>query len=710
MKQVLQSLKDGKTEVIDAPCPQVKAKHVLVKTMSSLISTGTERMLLEFGHANYIEKARSQPDKVRMVLDKIKTDGLLTTLDAVRRKLDNAIPMGYSNVGEVIAIGRDVTEFAVGDRVVSNGNHAEVVSVPVNLCAKIPDSVSNDEAVFTVVSAIALQGIRLAKPTLGEKIVVVGLGLIGLMTVQLLRAAGCQVLGVDFDAKKLQLAEQYGAQTVNPALGEDVLARACHFSNGLGVDAVLLTAATKSNEPVHQAALMSRKRGRIVCVGVVGLELSRDDFYEKELSFQVSCSYGPGRYDEQYEKKGQDYPFGFVRWTEKRNFEAVLDLFAQKAMSTEALISHRCEFEKAEKAYDILTSDKAVLGIVLDYAAAKEQADLKALQKKTVRNTMAQPASHDEPTVAMVGCGNYAQATLLPAMKKCRATLDTLVSSSGVSAASFAKRYGFQNASTDLNAVLSEPAINQVVICTPHHVHASMVCDALSAGKRVFVEKPLAISEEEVDQIEDRLMQLQIQGQKPTLMVGFNRRYSPLVKKIKSLLAPLSSAKCMIMTVNAGMIPSEHWTQDRAVGGGRIVGEACHFIDLLRYVADSPIVNYQVQKMQPQFDGDVTDDKATITLSFEDGSMGTIHYLGNGHKRFPKERLEIFCAGKICQLDNFRKLTGYGFSTFKSMKLRRQDKGNAACISAFLEGGELIPLQEIMEVSRMTVAIANDLQ
>ena len=706
MKQILQSLKNGKIEIIEAPCPQVKVGHVLIKTRCSLISTGTERMLLEFGQAGLINKARSQPEKVRMVLDKIKTDGLLTTWNAVQRKLDNAIAMGYSNVGEVIAVGKDVQDFCVGDRVVSNGHHAEIVTVPVNLCAKIPDAVSDDEAVFTIVAAIALQGIRLCAPTLGEKFVVVGLGLIGLLTVQLLRAAGCHVLGVDLDSDKLALAKQYGANVVDVSAGEEMIAAAEQFSQGRGVDGVLLTAATKSNEPVHQAALMSRQRGRIICVGVVGLELSRDDFYEKELTFQVSCSYGPGRYDENYEKKGQDYPFGFVRWTEKRNFEAVLDLFSVKKLSSTALISHRFAFEKAQDAYDILTS-KNVLGMILDYSASSSE----TMQQRTIIFDQKFTAEATSTTIAMIGCGNYAQTTLLPALKKCRAQLNTIVSASGVTAASFAKRYGFKIASTDFNSVLSDDQIENVIICTPHHLHASMTCQAIRAGKRVFVEKPLAMTLEEITEIEEALMQQQSQGKNPTLMVGFNRRYSSLTKKLRALLQPVKAPKYFIMTVNAGKIPMDHWTQDPAVGGGRILGEACHFIDLLRHLANAPIVDFQSQKLGVQFKGETTDDKALVTLRFEDGSMGTIHYLGNGHKRFPKERLEVFVGGRVLQLDNFRKLVGHGFPHFRQRKLYRQDKGNEACIQAFLKNDvPFCSLQELIEVSKITIEIANTLR
>ncbi len=709
MKQILQNLKSGATEVADIPCPRLLAGHVLIRSHQSLVSTGTEKMLVDFGKANFIDKARKQPDKVRMVLDKVKTDGLLPTIEAVRSKLDQPLTMGYCNVGTVIEVGPGVTEFSPGDRVASNGKHAELVTVPRNLCAKIPDSVADETASFTVIGAIALQGIRLLKPTLGEAIVVSGLGIIGLMAVQLLKANGCRVLGLDFDPEKLKLAEQFGAETFDLRQG-DPLEAAKHFSRGRGVDGVLITASTSSNEPVHQAALMSRKRGRIILVGVTGLQLSRADFYEKELSFQVSCSYGPGRYDPQYEQAGQDYPLGYVRWTEQRNFEAVLDMFADNKLSTDRLISHRYAIADAQQAYDLITAGQPALGILLSYPDKQQQA-LEILTARTVSlpaSTSKADKSGGEVNIGFIGSGGYASKVLIPAFARNTVNLQTIASVAGVSSVHAGKKYGFNKATTDVDELLADSSINTVVIATRHDSHARLTVAALAAGKHVFVEKPLALKHDELSKVE----QAYKQQTSSALMVGFNRRFAPHIVQAKALLQNIEEPKTFVMTVNAGEIPTDHWTQDSKVGGGRIIGEACHFIDLLRFLAASPITSMQASRIGPGNGGFTRDDKATITLSFSDGSIGTVHYFANGHKSFPKERLEIFTAGKILQLDNFRRMQGYGWSGFKKMNLFRQDKGNNACVDAFVAGlqskqSSPIAFSELMEVSRATIDVVS---
>ncbi len=540
VRQILQNLKTGQTELAEIPCPAAKHGQLLIRSRQTLVSAGTERMLVEFGKGNLLEKARQQPDKVRMVMEKAKTDGLLPTLEAVRNKLDQALPMGYCNVGEVLASGPGVAGFALGDRVASNGKHAEAVNVPVNLCAKVPGGVSDEAAAFTVLGAIALQGIRLAQPTLGEAVVVTGLGLIGLVAVQLLRAHGCRVLGLDFDPAKLALARQFGAETVDLGAGQDPLAAAQAFSRGRGVDAVLVTAATKSNEPMRQAAQMCRKRGRIVLVGVAGLELSRADFYEKELSFQVSCSYGPGRYDPDYEEKGQDYPVGFVRWTEQRNFEAVLDMLADGRLDVVPLISHRFKIEDAEQAYGLVGGSAPSLGILLQYPSAADRPEA-ALRADTVRLRLASPAV-GKATVAFVGAGNYATAVLIPAFKAAGARLKTVVSAAGVSGAHAGRKFGFEETTTATDKVFADPDITAVVISTRHDSHAGLVCQALEAGKPVFVEKPLGLTFEELARIEAIYAKVSAQGQTLLLMVGFNRRFAPQVVKMKALLAGLRQA------------------------------------------------------------------------------------------------------------------------------------------------------------------------
>lgn len=725
MKQILQSLKSGQTVLDDVPAPRLSPGLVLIRTSQSLVSAGTERMLVDFGKANVLEKARQQPDKVRMVLDKVRTDGLVPTVEAVRSKLDQPLPLGYCNVGRVIEVGAGVSGFEAGERVVSNGKHAEVVCVPKHLCAPIPEGVSDESASFTVIASIALQGIRLVQPTLGEAVVVIGLGLIGQMTVQLLKAQGCRVLGIDLDLAKLELAERFGAQITEVGAGEDPVQAAMAFSRGVGVDAVLITASTKSNEPVHQAAQMCRKRGRIVLVGVVGLELSRADFYEKELTFQVSCSYGPGRYDPSYEEGGHDYPVGFVRWTEQRNFEAVLDMMADGRLDLGPLITHRFKLVEAEQAYAVVGGAEPSLGILLEYpaAAGEDQPELLARTLRLSPAGGARPAG--KARVGFIGSGNYATQVLIPAFRAAEAHLHSVASSGGVSGLHAGKKYGFEETTTDTERMLCDDRINTVVVTTRHNSHARFVLRALELGKHVFVEKPLCINPEELAQIETAWREsrgaesaandMGSVNDGPLLMVGFNRRFSPLVAKLEELLATLNEPKSMVMTVNAGAIPADHWTQDPKVGGGRIIGEACHFIDLLRYLAGSPIVQTQVTGSGSVPGLAVREDKASFTLSFADGSFGTVHYLANGHKSFPKERLEVFAGGRVLQLDNFRVLRGYGWPKFKQLRLWRQNKGQRACASAFLraiERGEPapIPFEEIVEVTRASFDIARHLR
>jgi len=692
MKQVLQDLKAGDTYLESVPVPMPKKGEVLIQNHYSLISAGTEKMLMNFGKANLLQKARQQPDKVKQVLDKVKTDGLLPTLEAVRSKLNEPLPLGYSCVGTVVDGGG--SDFKSGQRVISNGHHADMVRVPKNLVAAVPDDVTDQEAAFTVVSAIGLQGVRLLKPTLGESVVVIGLGLIGLITAQILKANGCKVLGFDFAADKVNKAKELGIQAIQVSNEVDVVAQAVAFSAKEGVDGVIITAATQSNEPLSQAAGMCRKRGRIILVGVIGPELSRADFYEKELSFQVSCSYGPGRYDNNYEQKGQDYPLAFVRWTEQRNFEAVLDLMASGAINIKALISNEFALDEAKSAYASL--DQAdTLGVLLRYSEQEFWQQQTSIQL----NTSSRQGS--EVKLAVIGAGNYAGRVLNPAFAKAGAQLTTLVSSTGLSSTLKGKDQGFEQASTDYQQVLDDTSINTVAIATQHGAHAIQTRQALDAKKHVFVEKPLALTLNELTQIKEVYKQ-----QNQLLMVGFNRRFAAHIQKMKALLDSQSAAKTLVMTVNAGAIPADHWTQDKQAGGGRIIGEACHFVDLLRYLVGDKIQSFDVISTDAE-----SKDNVSINLRFEDGSIGTIHYLSSGHAGFAKERLEVFCAGKVLQLDNFRKLKGYGWKGFNKMNLWRQDKGQTACTQAFVDaiktgGPSPIDFEELMEVSQTCIAIA----
>ncbi len=708
MKQILQNLSNGETILADVPVPGCGPGELLVETRRSLISIGTEKMLVEFGKANLLAKAMQQPEKVKMVLEKVRADGLLTTYDAVKSKLDQPLPLGYCNVGVVREVGDRVAGFEVGTRVVSNGPHSEFVAVPQNLCARVPDGVSDESAAFTVVGAIGLEGIRLAGPTLGESFVVTGLGLIGLLTVQLLRAHGCRVLGIDFDEQKLDLARRFGAETVALGRGENPVTAAMSFSRGRGVDGVIITAATDSSEPVSQAAKMCRKRGRIVLVGVVGLKLNRADFYEKELLFQVSCSYGPGRYDEDYEIRGIDYPFGFVRWTEQRNFEAVLDMMDEGKLEIEPLVSHRFVFAEAVAAYATLSQDKGALGIILEYdggdnAGRKRWVDLGSTGRPVAR-----------VVCGFIGAGNYASRILIPAFGKAGAELHTIVSKGGVSAAHHGKKNNFLRAATETSIVFENPEINAVVVATRHDTHARYVIEALRAGKHVFVEKPLCLTKEELEEVTAVYRKVNDSGAGTSLMVGFNRRFAPQVVKMKELIDAIGEPKAFIMTMNAGSIPANSWIQG-AAGGGRIIGEACHYVDLMRFLAGSRIVTVRAECMGKHPAVEVCEDKAVITLLFENGSFGTIHYLANGGKVFPKERIEVFAGDAVLQLDNFRKLKGYGWKGFKSMNLMRQDKGQEACAGAFIAAIEKghpapIPFGELVEVTRITIEAAEQVK
>lgn len=707
MKQILQNLGNGETLLAEVPRPARGSGSVLVETTRSLVSLGTEKMLIEFGKAGWIAKARSQPDKVKQVLQKIRTDGLWATLDAVKAKLDTPIPLGYCNVGIVRETGEH-SSFRPGDRVISNGNHAEWVAVPENLTAKIPDCVNDETAAFAVVAAIGLQGIRLIQPALGERIVVSGLGLIGLLSVQILRANGCQVLGIDPDPRKLALARRFGAEVVDLSAGQDPISVAEQWSAGAGVDAVLITASTSGDELIHQAATMCRQRGRIVLVGVIGLNLRRADFYEKEITFQVSCSYGPGRYDDNYEKRGLDYPIGFVRWTEKRNFEAVLQMMADGKIDVAPLITHRFEFANALQGYQAV-AEPGAMGILLRYGPEPEDRQLHGDREPALPANPASaagamlPAGKSVTGIAFIGAGAFTTRMLLPKLPEKNVRRALIISGSGASAAYAAGKFRFEKASSDFNDALKDSSIDAVFITTPHNLHARMTCEALQAGKHVFVEKPLAITHTELDEVRQAIAA----NPQKCLMVGFNRRFSPHMLKLKEWLRSVPSNMSVIITVNAGAIPEDHWTQDPLTGGGRIVGEACHFIDVARFLVGHPITG---SSSHPVRGGDGRlGDCVSMQLAFADGSTAAIHYLSNGSKDFPKERIEVFAGGKVFQCDNFRSTKEFGGS--RKFGSWRQDKGHACELERFLaalrEGGPWpIPAGELLEVSEHSIRLA----
>ena len=721
MRQILQDLKSGSTKLIEVPCPALKGGHLLIQTSVSMVSAGTERMLVEFGNANLIDKARQQPDKVKQVLDKVRSDGLMPTIDAVRNKLGQPLPLGYCNVGHVIGVGKGVTEFQVGDRVASNGSHAEIVCVPKNLCTNIPDSVSDDSAAFTVIGAVGLQGVRLLTPAFGETVVVIGLGLIGLIAVQILRANGCRVIGFDYDQIKVDRANKLGIIAVNPAKGTEQVKFVEEQTSGIGADAVLITASAKGNEIISQSARMSRKRGRIVLIGVVGLDISRAEFYEKELSFQVSCSYGPGRYDDNYEQKGQDYPIAFVRWTEKRNFEAILSAIESGQLDVEPLITRRVPLSEYGRIYENMGGSSSIASLLV----YENNVDTSSVVTVTERYF-----TKGKGVIAVVGAGNFTRATLLPALKPLDVQLKYIVSAGGMSAVALARRAGFAYAATDYRQVLDDDDVDLIIITTRHNLHASMVIEALKAGKNVFVEKPLCLTADELKKIElaapvpfseatgqaDERRLTQIKENKeikekdigvnqrlsvaPIIMVGFNRRFAPLARKMKSLIG--MGAVNIVATMNAGEIPANSWVHDLAVGGGRIVGEACHFIDLCSYLTGSRVVEVCMNAMG--ISPEENTDNASILLRYENGSNAVINYFANGNNAYSKERIEVHSQGRSLVLDNWRTLRGFGFKGFSRLK-KKQDKGHSEQFRLLIErlkngGPALIPFVEIVNTTR----------
>jgi len=704
VRQLFQNLKDGKVFSPEVPAPSATRGTLVVRTQCSLVSPGTERMLSQFGKAGLIKKAQSQPDKVRQVLEKVATDGVLATAQAVRNKLDQPLPLGYSAVGTVTEVGDGVTGFSVGDRVVCNGNHAEAVVVPENLVAHVPEGVSDETASFTVLGAISMQGIRLLEPQVGERYVVIGLGVVGLLAVQILRAAGCSVLAVDLNPARVALARVYGARGVVAGDGVDSVGIAQEWSGGYGVDGVLICAATDSCEPVRQAAQMCRKRGKVVLVGVVGLELDRTEFFKKEISFQVSCSYGPGRYESNYEKKGLDYPIGFVRWTEQRNFEAVLTLMKDGKIDTTELLTSTLPFDEAPERYDGLLEDSSALGILFRYEGS-EGGLAKGVLAKTIQLGVRDGAGSERAAgrvrVGVVGAGNFCSAVLLPCLKKNGAEITEIASPSGKSAGLAARKFGALAATSDVDAVVCGDGNEAVVIASRHDSHADLVCRALAARKHVFVEKPLACSLAELDEVERVLTK----GSDRVLMVDFNRRFSPLTCAVKGALAGRGAPISMVMTVNAGRLPSDSWIMDEAEGGGRVISEVCHFIDLMVAVSGSLVSSISGLALR---ESGRELQSASFSLGFADGSIGTIHYFANGSRKVPKERFEVYSDGRTAVIENFRGVRSFGFKGLKSKRLWSQQKGHAECIDAFLRAvrGEdvVIPSwDEVRNVTRATV-------
>lgn len=684
MKQVLQNIRSGETVVAEVPIPTPQRGEVLVRTATSLLSAGTERMVVEFAGKSLLGKARSRPDLVRQVIDKTRREGLLTTLDSVLNRLEQPMPLGYSSSGTIIALGEGVYEFHVGQRVACAGGgyavHAEYVCVPKILLAPLPEAVDFDQAAFATLGAIALHGFRLAETQIGENVAVIGLGLLGLLTSSIAKIAGCRVMGIDLDPSRVELAHRMGNQAFTR---DQAVEAAVSFTGGAGCDAVLICADTRSADPVELAGLIARDRARVIAVGAVGLQLPRKIYYEKELVFINSRSYGPGRYDPAYEESGHDYPAGYVRWTEGRNLAAIVDLIADARLDIKPLISHRFPIEQADRAYQVILgkTQEPFMGVLLIYPDAAQMAENKMgghYQSFDTPGSSAAPA--DQIVLGVLGAGNFATAVMLPALKKgLDVTLVGIASASGVNAQATASRFGFQYAVSDERQILDDPRINTVAILTRHNLHARQVIAALQAGKHVFCEKPLALNEIELLQIKDAVATA---DGKQLLMVGFNRRFAPLAQKLHQFVLNSQEPLFVHYRVNAGYLPLNHWTQDLEQGGGRIVGEACHFIDFITFLVGNPpsvVSAYGLPDTQRY-----REDNVLITLQFPNGSIGTVSYLANGDKAYPKERVEVFTAGMVGVLDDFRMLeTVRDGHRYVEKSHLRQDKGHSAEWRAF---------------------------
>jgi predicted dehydrogenase/threonine dehydrogenase-like Zn-dependent dehydrogenase len=680
MKQILQNMKDGKTTVEEVPVPGLRPGMALVRTTASLLSAGTERMLVEFAGKNLIGKAASRPDLVRQVIAKAQREGILPTLEAALNRLDQPMPLGYSSAGVIESIGHGLEGVQAGDRVACAGGgfavHAEYAVVPKNLLVRLPDNVDFESAAFTTLGAIALQGFRLAAPQLGESVCVIGLGLLGLLSAQIARAAGCRVFGIDLSAERVKLVESMGFRA---STREACLELVAGITAGHGFDHVLICADTTSSDPVELAGVVARDRGTVVAVGAVGLQIPRKLYYDKELDFKISRSYGPGRYDLRYEEQGIDYPIGYVRWTEGRNLEAFVDLLAKGLVDVRPLISHRIPIEKAAHAYDLITgkTSEPFLGVLITYPQAEkpEKAD------KRVELRRAPSSTTEKIKVGVLGAGNYAQAVFLPVIKKTGgAELIGIATSAGLTAKNAGQKYGFQFASSTEEDVLANDEINTVVLLTRHNHHARQAGEALHRGKSVYCEKPLALNREELD----KLSEIMEKPENPLLTVGFNRRFAPMAKTLRGFFAHRAEPAWVHYRVNAGALPASHWLNDPAQGGGRIIGEGCHFIDFLTFlIGEMPVF---VQAIPLVENGRVSQEDVTLTFRYPDGSVGMVSYLSNGNKNFPKERIEVFSGGRIAVLDDFRSLELVTESGRKTMRSNwRQDKGHAAAWAAFLE-------------------------
>lgn len=675
MKQVIQNFKSGELYVDDVPRPSISNGMVLVENKFSLISAGTERGTVKVGKASLIGKAKQRPDLVAQVLQNIKKEGLKATIDKVRTKLDSLKALGYSTSGIVMTSMDTNGIFNVGDRVACAGqdyaSHSEVVSIPQNLVVKIPDNVSFEDASFTTLGAIALQGVRQANPTLGENICVIGLGLLGQITTQLLKANGCKVFGIDLSPNLIELAKESGVDKAMLRNDSNLLTAIENFTNGHGFDKVIITAAAPSNDPIELSAIISRKKGQVIVVGSVKMDIPRDpDFYRKELELKMSCSYGPGRYDVNYEENGNDYPFAYVRWTEQRNMGAFLELISQGSLKMKPLTTHVFDIVDAEKAYDIVLGkvQEPHIGILLKYTENEN--------KEKTKHTISSNSIKDL-NVGIIGAGSFAQSYLIPYAKAFGASLDTVVTSKGITSKNVAQKFGFNNSSSDAVDVFSNKEINTVFIATPHNSHANYVIESLKTNKNVFVEKPLAMNYEELEDVKKTY-----EKSNSKLMVGFNRRFAPVSIAIKKEFENIGEPKVINIRVNAGFIPKEHWTQNENLGGGRIIGEMCHFIDLMQYFTDAKPIKVYADCIDSSNTNIKADDNIVIMIKFDDGSIGNLIYLANGDKSLPKELIEVSSGGKTGRIHDFR--SGDLHKGNKITKLKLSGKGHKQEVEAFL--------------------------
>ena len=710
MKQLLQNMKTGEPQVTEVPVPQCQPGTALVQTAVSLVSSGTERMVVEFAKQGLLGKAQSRPDLMRQLINKAQREGLLTTFEAAMNKLDQPMALGYSSAGTIVEVGEDLPGFKAGDRVACAGGghavHAEFAVIPQNLMVAIPEGVDFDQAAFATVGAVALQGFRLADVQVGSRVAVIGLGLLGLLATGLASAAGCEVLGIDLDPQRVALAKSMGA--ANAVTRDQAEEAASVFSHGRGVDAILICADADSNDPITLAGQIARDRAKVVAVGAVGLEIPRNAYYAKELEVLVSRSYGPGRYDPNFEEKGQDYPIGYVRWTETRNMEAFLDLLVQGKLDVSPLITHRIPIADGQQAYELLTGKEPYLGVLLTYGSQPRPKDNRITNKQA-------PPVRVKPgevmALGVLGAGNYALSTFLPAIKKVGGIAPIgIVSASGVSAQHAARQYGFGFAASDPESVLGDPAINLIAILTRHNLHTPQLLEAFAAGKHVYCEKPLAINKKQLNQVTKVLKK----GDQPLLMLGFNRRFAPLALKLKAFVDRRQEPLYAHFRVNANMIPADHWINDPKVGGGRIIGEGCHFIDFLTFlVGEVPV---EVTTTGLPDNGKYSEDNVMMTFRFADGSVGVVSYLANGDKSFPKEYVEVFTGGRVAVLNDWRRLELVANGKRKvTRSLLSQDKGHKDAWRAFLkavgQGQEPpIPYDQLIGVTRASFAAVESLR